>query len=353
MDAKTYLAQVLRWSNEAELGMVEAVAAGMGMAAPVLAGAALGQLRLGIAASIGSLMVGTVSAGATAKAQMHNLQAALAPAAAASMAAVLAAGHDGWTNAVVTLLAGAAATIGGYSRPLAVLAARFVLLLIITVNVAGAAEHRAAFLLLIAVGAAWTAGLSLLLRSLIGATARLHPSTNGIAPSVSTARQKRARWRRSLRHLWGWQYTLRLVLCLGIADALQWLWPEHHLYWVALTVALLCQRQLEVVPVKAVQRALGTGVGVLAAGLFLALRPPVCGLVIGIGLLAGARPLLRTRNYLAYSVVMTPLLVLMLDSAQPPGAGILVDRLAATLLGAGLVIAANFVFTRTLATPSS
>ena len=122
---------------------------------------------------------------------------------------------------------------------------------------------------------------------------------------------------------------------------MRWRWPDHHLHWIALIIAILTQRQRDLLPIKTTQRVLGTVLGVVTAAVFVVLRPPVWGLVLGIGVLAGARPLLRARNYLAYSAVMTPLVMLIMGAGQPLGAGILIDRLLATLLGAGLVTLAS------------
>ncbi len=83
-------------------------------------------------------------------------------------------------------------------------------------------------------------------------------------------------------------------------------------------------------------------IGVLVASLFLVHQPTSGELIIGIGLLGGARPLLRERNYLAYSAVMAPLVLLLMDGTGPFGAAVLGDRLLATIIGAALVIATNW-----------
>jgi uncharacterized membrane protein YccC len=178
---------------------------------------------------------------------------------------------------------------------------------------------------------------------------RADPRASGAAPPAATAAQKYARWKRSLAHFSGWRYTLRLGLGLGVAEALRQRWPSHHLYWIALTVALLTQRQIEAIPVKTTQRALGAALGVIAASLFVAYSPPTWSLVLGVGLLAGVRPLLRARNYLAYSAVMTPLIILILSGGRPLESGVLVDRLIATLVAAVLVISANLIADKALA----
>jgi len=114
-------------------------------------------------------------------------------------------------------------------------------------------------------------------------------------------------------------------------------------------VALLSRRPIETLPIKATRRAFGTAIGVTIAGFFVAYRPPDWAVIGGIGLLAGTRPFLKAGNYLAYSMIMTPLVILILDAGQPPGMGVMIDRLVATLLGATLVITANVVFGTLLA----
>ncbi len=340
-----------RWSADKSVDWADILAAGIGMAGPVLLGAATNHLPAGLAASVGSMMAarpGTIQNGQSRPAE---LKVALASAIAAPVAAALAAGHDWLSDAAVTLLAGGAALIGGFSRPFAAATTRFILFLLIAIPVAEGAESRQGLLLMMFAGALWNVLVSRFLGALTRA-GRGHG--NPPAPSTAsqpTAAQKFRRWRRSLRHLSGWQYALRLTLCLGVAGTLRWLWPDHHLHWIALTVALLTERQIDAFPVRTTQRALGTILGVLATSLLLSDPPPVWALVIGIGVLAGARPLLRVRNYLAYSAVMTPLIIVIMDAGQPPEAAVLIDRLIATLIGAGLVIGANLIFGKALAEP--
>lgn len=143
-------------------------------------------------------------------------------------------------------------------------------------------------------------------------------SVSGPQPTMA---QRVARLRQTLSYLSGWQYTLRLSISVTVAAALNLLWPDHHLYWVALTASLLIERKIEAFPVRVTKRTVGTVLGVLLAGLLLAFKPPFWGLTAGIGVLAGARTLLRVRNYLAYSVVMTPLIILIMDAGLWPLAG--------------------------------
>jgi uncharacterized membrane protein YccC len=354
MGAKAHLGEALRWSRETEVELVQVLAAALGMAGPLLLAGALGRLPLGLAAALGSFVVGTAGAGASAKDQTREVALAFAGATLASIVAALAAGH-GWMSAIgVVGLAGIAALIGGYSRPLAVATTRFVFVLIIVGKMTDATSARAGLLLLLAAGALWTTMVSLSLGWVARRIARRSGRTNAaVVASAATAAQKFRRWKKTLAQPAGWQYALRLVLCLAVAETLCLLWPERHLYWVAITVLIVLQRRVEIVPVKATQRGLGTLLGVILASLFLVHQPATGELVICIGLLAGARPLLRARNYLAYSAVMAPLVLLLMDGTGPFGPQVLLDRLLATIIGVALAVLTNWGTAMTLSQRSA
>jgi uncharacterized membrane protein YccC len=144
----------------------------------------------------------------------------------------------------------------------------------------------------------------------------------------------------------GWQYAARLAPGFAVGGALRVLWPGHHFGWVVLTVALLCRRQLEVLPVQATQRTLGVVIGVALTWLLVGRTLPTWMLASLVAVLAGLGPWLRAQNYLAYTASVTPLIVVLLSAGGPVEAGMLVDRLVATLIGAALVIVANLVVAR-------
>ncbi|MDF3834962.1 FUSC family protein [Cupriavidus basilensis] len=345
MSEKTHLAKALHWSADTQVHPGDMLAAAFGMAVPLLLAGAMGHLSLGLAAALGSLAIGAGARGEPAHdAGSHalDLAAQLAPLAAAASVASMVAGHGALTDAIVILLAGTAAIISGYSRPVAVATTRFVLLLIMAAGVAGNAPHRAGFLLLTLAGALWTC----LLLMLAGPWARARrqpgaPMEQAAPVPAATAAQRFRRWKRTLATLSGWQYTARLVFALGGASLLRWLFPGHHFEWTALTVAILIQRQPEVFSIKTTQRVAGTVLGVLGAALLLGYRLPLWVVAINAGWLAGLRPLLRARNYLAYSVVMTPLMVLIMEASRPADGAMLEDRVAATVIGACLVLLAD------------
>ena len=149
---------------------------------------------------------------------------------------------------------------------------------------------------------------------------------------------------RGLKTFAGWSFALRVGLALALAEAAAAIWPDQHLHWIALTVVLLSARMPEPGEGKIRDRAIGTALGVAIAGLLLLWRPPPWGLVAGVMLIAGARPVLRTWSYMAYSVAMTPLIMLLQDFTTPPHIGLLADRIGATLAGAVLVMAGALLF---------
>jgi hypothetical protein len=336
-----HVAAALRWSTGGEVDWAQIAAASLGMAGPIVAGIAAGHAESGFAASIGGLMLGGVGSCASARGQLREIALAIAPAIAAILVAAGLAGQ-GFESAIVVVLIGAAGLLGGFSRPAAVAAKRFSLfLLVLAAAMAGVSMQPWRVALLAALGIGWSAIMSLA----CGAFARTRKSSAADAPSTRhTIAQRFAHWRRSVRGLGGWQYALRISLCLATAMMLRSFWPAHHLHWVAITVVLLTERQGDASSVKINQRGAGTLAGVIAAGVLAEWNAGVWSIAAAVAVLAGLRPLLRVRNYLAYTAVTTPLILTLLDAGAPQGPGILVDRLVATLAGAALVLAANALF---------
>jgi|APLak6261698228_1056238.scaffolds.fasta_scaffold00281_9 hypothetical protein len=339
---RSHLAQTLHWSRQEETQVSELLMAGFGMSVPIACAALVGQLPLGLAASVGALAVSGVAITKSLQTQAKEFGSIFAPTALAAIAASLCARNGLWTYVAEVLLTAGAAAIGGYSRSLATACMRFCLILIISANVMDTHAHHAGLLLPMALGALWVFALSLLFVVLAPACIETTPATG--TTIAATAAQRLARWRRTMSQLAGWQYVFRLAFGLTVAGFLQWQLPEHHLSWVALTVVILTRRQPEPQSVKTTQRALGTLVGVLVASIFLAFTPPVAVLIVAIFVLSGMRSILRARNYLAYSVLMTPLMVLLMDGSPPVSGGVLWDRLFATLIGSALVILARAAF---------
>ncbi|HUL55496.1 MAG TPA: FUSC family protein [Usitatibacter sp.] len=341
---KRHLSETLKWSGSRP-DWPHAIAAALAMTVPVAVGHATGHLEEGLAASVGGLMIGGLGTLASVREQAIDIALAVAAAAAAMLAALdLAAFAAG--RITLVLVAFAAALAGGFSMAAAIASTRFVLFLMIAIGMMEGGGDPWALALMVAAGAAWSALVNLA----IGAFVRRRggPQEPKKTPPHTFA-QLKARWTRTLRTLAGWQYALRLGACLAVAVALKAAWPDHHLNWIAIAVVLLTERSIEAFPVKITQRALGTMLGVIVtevlevSGIAAAAPAPV------IAALALARPLLRANNYLAYTVVTTPLILVILEAGKSQGASLLADRLVATLAGAALVLAANALMRRAIA----
>jgi hypothetical protein len=355
------LGEALHWSREGRIdGRTVAVAA-LGMTAPVGVGLLVGQPEIGFTIGLGAMLLtdaasasgasAGASGGATAQDRPHPASA-LAPAVLAVCIATVIGGLP-WTDAAMIALAGMAAAVSGYSRPVGVAAIRFIVYFVLSFTLLqNAGEHRAGAALIFGLGALWNIAVRLMLRRRAETPTTEAPTTTEAPPArVPTAAQRRAYWRRTLKTLAGWQFPIRIVVGLAAATGLRHLWPTHRYGWIVLTVALLTQRPIEHLPVKTLQRALGTVLGValtwaILTGVALSGGPSL--IVIGglICLLATAAGVARARNYLAYSVLSTPVILLVLDLGKPVQMSLLTDRLAATAMGAAIVVLANIALDR-------
>jgi hypothetical protein len=141
---------------------------------------------------------------------------------------------------------------------------------------------------------------------------------------------------------------VRFMVLKKDAAEIHHLWPEHHFYLIMLTVALLTQLPVEHLPAKTIQRLLGTifGVGIAWVIATNMTSPPILAVLACI--FATLVPIARARNYLLYSIVATPLILLVLDLGRPIDIALLSDRIIATMIGGSLVIAGNAVTNRLL-----
>ena len=74
-------------------------------------------------------------------------------------------------------------------------------------------------------------------------------------------------------------------------------------------------------------------------------------LAVLICVLATAAAVARARSYLAYSVISTPVILLVFDLGKPVATALLADRLVATILGAAIVLTANISLDRLIGRP--
>jgi uncharacterized membrane protein YccC len=341
------------WAGVRTARAPQVIAAMLGLAGPLAVGAVAGHAEIGMAVSLGGLAMSGGGKGETFREEAPRMIYGLAAGGAAMLTGSAMAGHGALSTFGVPAIAAVAGLLGSISRPLARATTQFILYTIIAANVAARTAHPLGMMLLFSVGAAWTAGLSLVLRPLFRA---MRPSSHNTPNVVQTpkysAKQLLRRWWHSLAHLSGWQYVLRITPCLVAAGAFEWIWPHHHGYWVSITVVIVVQRNLQTALTRTIHRAAGTTLGVLLISLLLVGSPNMWAMIAMIAALAAARPVLLDTNYTAYAAVMTPLVILLLDFGQAPSWPAVVDRLVATLVGCGLALTLGYLAWSSLSPPA-
>jgi uncharacterized membrane protein YccC len=140
-------------------------------------------------------------------------------------------------------------------------------------------------------------------------------------------------------------FAVRLALCMSAAEIARQTLPLARPYWVLLTVALVLKPDFGSVFARAVQRGAGTLVGVLVGSGLLALLAVLPGdgwVLVAMALAAAVLPWARTVNFGLFSVVQTPLIILLLDVALPSTPGLVGARLVDTLVGCAIVLVLGY-----------
>ena len=138
-------------------------------------------------------------------------------------------------------------------------------------------------------------------------------------------------------------FALRLALCMTVGEVVRQTIPLPRPYWVLLTVAIVLKPDFGSVFTRAVQRGIGTLLGVLIGSLLLAVLPRDGWLLVPMAVAAGVLPWARGANFGLFSVFQTPLVILLLDISRPGGAQLVVARLVDTLIGCAIVLVLGYL----------
>ncbi|SNS09993.1 Uncharacterized membrane protein YccC [Geodermatophilus saharensis] len=138
-------------------------------------------------------------------------------------------------------------------------------------------------------------------------------------------------------------FAVRLVLCMTIAEVARQLLPIERPYWVLLTVAIVLKPDFGSVFTRAVQRGVGTLIGVLIGSLLLSFLPRNGWVVVAMAVAAALLPWARGANFGLFSVFQTPVIILLLDLAVPGGPDLVGARLLDTLIGCAIVLVAGYL----------
>ena len=140
-----------------------------------------------------------------------------------------------------------------------------------------------------------------------------------------------------------WFAILRLVLCVAVAEAVSVLLPLERPYWITLTVAVVMKPDFGSVFARALQRGLGTVVGVLIGAAVVAFLPSGWPQIVALAVLAAAMPVAIRRNYGLFATFITPVIVILLELAHGGDPGIVVSRVTDTLIGSAIVVVVGYL----------
>nr|WP_231134838.1 FUSC family protein [Motilibacter deserti] len=146
---------------------------------------------------------------------------------------------------------------------------------------------------------------------------------------------------------------LRVLVAVTLAGLLAHAVGLGQTYWAAVAaVAALQAPHAAAAVARGVQRSIGTAVGVLGAGLLLAVEPGAAAMVASIVALQLLAELYVARNYALAMLFITPLSLLLTEIGRHTGTGELVrDRLLDTVLGAGVAIVCTLALADRHASP--
>jgi uncharacterized membrane protein YccC len=139
-----------------------------------------------------------------------------------------------------------------------------------------------------------------------------------------------------------WTFTIRLMVCVGLAAVASEVLPLQRSYWVVLTVAIVVKPDYGSVFARALQRGIGTIAGAVLGAVILAAVPYGPWLLLPMAVLAAGRPYGRLRNYGLVTAFQTPLVVLLIDLLAPAGWRLAEERLVDTLLGCAIVLLVGY-----------
>jgi uncharacterized membrane protein YccC len=139
------------------------------------------------------------------------------------------------------------------------------------------------------------------------------------------------------------RYALRLAAAAALASVIASAFHLTRGYWIPMTVVVVLKPNFGGTLHRAIQRITGTVAGALLAAVVLSFVQDSVWLLLILALLSFATLTLRWANYVAFSLALTPMIMVMLDLAHP---GTITDsflRIAHTIIGGGLAIVCGYL----------
>jgi uncharacterized membrane protein YccC len=130
------------------------------------------------------------------------------------------------------------------------------------------------------------------------------------------------------------RHAVRLAVMLPVAEAASHLLPGQRGYWVTLTVVVVLKPDYAATLERGLARVLGTGLGVVLAGLLIVAVHPLGALVtVLVAALAWSSYLVFSASYALYSFSLTSLVVMLLSPTGGTSLVVVGDRGLDTLAG--------------------
>ncbi|MCX5517199.1 FUSC family protein [Kaistia defluvii] len=136
---------------------------------------------------------------------------------------------------------------------------------------------------------------------------------------------------------------LRLALCLAIAFAAQSYLGGVRSYWIPLCVVIVLKPDFGSVFVRAMQRSIGTIIGVFIGVAILTLIPKGIWLFACMAALGLVLPGAGQRGYAMQCAFMTPLILILIDMTAQGTVDFGAQRLVDTLIGSGIAVVFGYL----------
>jgi hypothetical protein len=339
---KDHAARLIRFQR-IEVDVTRLVLSGIALALPVAVGAASGHLADGLTAVMGALLLSAAGHEGGWRARCTDLGASAAVGALVVWLGALVGPHGVLASVWIVAMAFGAALVGGIGTLEGRIAANAIVFTVIGAHLGTGPASPGHILLFLASGMAVTAALTLGTHALSRLLSPLwRNELEGPSGPEWPFKRSVEKWRAGLRTWHGWQYPVRLVTAMAVAEVVSHFRPGEHTYWIALTVSLVVLRDEAASPMRAVERGLGTTIGVLIGGGLIGVLP-TWGIVALIGAIGAVRPYLKLANYTAYAAVMTPLITMLNELGHDISWAVLRERVLDTLIGCAIGLCVGYL----------
>jgi hypothetical protein len=339
---KDHAARLVRFQR-IEVDATRLVLSGIALALPVTVGAATGHLADGLTAVMGALLVSAAGHEGGWRARGTDLGATAAVGALVVWLGALVGRHGSLASVWIVAVAVGAALVGGIGTLEARIAANATVFTVIGAHLGTGPESPGHILLYVVLGMAAAAALTLGTHALGRLLSPLwRRELEGPPGPEWPFKRSVEKWRTGLRTWHGWQYAVRLGTSMVVAEVVSHFRPGAHTYWIALTVSLVVLRDEAAAPMRALERGLGTTIGVLVGGGLIGVLP-TWGIVALIGVIGAVRPYLKLANYTAYAAVMTPLITMLNELGHDISWAVLRERVLDTLIGCAIGLCVGYL----------